>query len=109
MDPILSNAVGGIKLIVKKEDETEANELLQQFDQEYTAKAPFAQNVEAKPSSWFLNKALPIWRQHLTWLFGSYAVSAKNVYQCANPANMKVKLCPKLLHERSEYETDHLN
>lgn len=32
VDPILSNAVGGIKLVVRKEDEEAANELLNEFD-----------------------------------------------------------------------------
>ena len=35
IDPILSNAIGGIKLVVKEQDAAEARELLQQFDEEY--------------------------------------------------------------------------
>lgn len=60
VDPILSNAVGGIKLVVKKEDEEEANLLLQQFDESYR-QAQYVQNAEAKQSNWFPKKQRQIW------------------------------------------------
>ena len=39
MDPILTYAVGGIKLVVKKEDSEEVLKILQQFDEDYMQKA----------------------------------------------------------------------
>ena len=35
IDPILSNAIGGIKLVVNEEHAEEAKKILQQFDEEY--------------------------------------------------------------------------
>lgn len=84
VDPILSNAVGGIKLIVKKEQLEEANKLLGEFDEAYrqTAVCPRCGNktIELVPRHTTANLATAI----LTWLFGSYAISAKNVYQCSS-------------------------
>ena len=83
VDPILSNAVGGIKLVVIKEQEEEALELLSEFDEAYrqTAVCPRcgSKSIELVPKQTTANLATAI----LTWLFGSYAISAKNVYQCA--------------------------
>jgi DNA-directed RNA polymerase subunit M/transcription elongation factor TFIIS len=84
IDPILSNAVGGIKLIVKKEKEEEAYEILRKFDEEYmrSAVCPKCGNhtIELVPKKTATNIATAI----LSWLFGSYAVSAENVYQCSS-------------------------
>ena len=38
IDPLLSNAIGGIKLIVKKTDEPEARKMMQVFENEYRDK-----------------------------------------------------------------------
>ncbi len=35
IDPILSNVIGGIKLVVKNEDADEAIKLIKQFDEDY--------------------------------------------------------------------------
>ncbi len=84
IDPILSNAVGGIKLIVKKENEEEACEILRKFDLEFmkSAVCPKCGNhtIELVPKKTATNMATAI----LSWLFGSYAVSAENVYQCSS-------------------------
>ncbi len=84
VDPILSNAVGGIKLVVIKEHEEEANKLLNSFDEAYrqTAVCPRcgSKSIELVPKQTTANRATAI----LTWLFGSYAISAKNVYQCSS-------------------------
>src|SRR6476660_300780 len=39
MDPLLTNAVGGIKLVINRKDSQEVFELLQQFDEEYRRNA----------------------------------------------------------------------
>lgn len=83
IDPILANAIGGIKLMVFEEQLPRAQELLQQFEQVYKQSihcprcgssnvlfVPQAKN----PANWFSAIA--------TWLFGSYAVSVKQVYHC---------------------------
>lgn len=84
IDPILSNAVGGIKLIVKKENEMEALHLLQIFDQEYMRNAVCPkcgnQTIERVPRKTAANMLTAV----LTWFFGNYAISVKNVYQCSS-------------------------
>ncbi len=84
IDPILTNAVGGIKLVVRKEDEQRAVELLAAYHQEYMLSATcpkcggnnFSQ-VTKKDAGNYLTAIL-------TWLFSSYAVVSKYIYQCGN-------------------------
>jgi hypothetical protein len=83
VDPILANAVGGIKLIVKKDEEKEAIELLRIIDEAYMKSAVCPQcgnhTIEFVPKNSTKNIASVL----LSWLFGSYAISPKNVYQCS--------------------------
>lgn len=84
IDPILSNAIGGIKLVVKKEDEAEVNKLLNAYHLEYMQSATcpkcgsnsFIQVTKKEP----VNYLTAI----VTWFFSSYAVALKYVYQCSN-------------------------
>ena len=84
VDPVLSNAVGGIKLIVSNQQLEEAKILLENFDDEYrqSAVCPRCGNrtIELVPNQTATNLATSV----LTWLLGSYAVSAKNIYQCSS-------------------------
>lgn len=82
IDPILSNAIGGIKLAVRKEDEALARQLLDAFDAEYrqNLRCPSCGSdkiiqVPKKNAGNFLTAIL-------TWLFSSYALTAEQVYQC---------------------------
>ena len=82
IDPILSNAIGGIKLAVAIEDAVTARKMLAQFDEEYNRSAvcPVCNKNEiilvAKPGVTNYLTAI------FTWLFSSYAVAAENIYQC---------------------------
>jgi predicted RNA-binding Zn-ribbon protein involved in translation (DUF1610 family) len=109
VDPILSNAVGGIKLIVKKEDEEEANLLLQQFDESYRQSAVCpkcgSKTIELVPKKTTANIATAI----LTWLFGSYAISVKNVYQCSSCGYESENLPETFHHDELEFEEENLN
>lgn len=82
VDPILSNAIGGIKLAVRKEDEKEATALLGRFDEEYRQNAACpkcgGRHIERVPKE----SASNLFTTLLTWLFGSYAISAENIYKC---------------------------
>ena len=84
IDPILTNAIGGIKLVVKETDKEEVLKLLQQFDEEYmqSVKCPKCGKAEftqvTKPGVTNYLTAI------LTWMFSSYAVAPNSVYQCAN-------------------------
>lgn len=82
IDPILTNAIGGIKLVVKKEDYEAAMQLMQQFDKEYL-EAVQCPKCNAKN---FLQITKPGAANYitaiLTWLFASYSIAPQKVYQC---------------------------
>lgn len=84
IDPILSNAIGGIKLAVDVDDAGMAAEMLLQFEEEYTRAAvcPVCSKSEIilvpKQSAHNFITAI------FTWLFGSYPVAAENIYKCNN-------------------------
>ena len=82
IDPILSNAIGGIKLTVNEQDAVMVMDILKKFDEDYlkTVTCPQcnANNILLVPKQGAGNFLTAIF----TWLFSSYAVSAENVYQC---------------------------
>jgi predicted RNA-binding Zn-ribbon protein involved in translation (DUF1610 family) len=84
IDPILSNAIGGIKLAIDTNDAQIAASMLAKFDEEYmkAAVCPTCGKHEiiSVPKQGAGNFLTAI----LTWLFSSYAVAGENVYQCQN-------------------------
>lgn len=83
IDPILSNAIGGIKLMVYHEQISRALELLDEFEKAYRQSVICVRcgsgNVHyvtqtSNPANWLSAIA--------SWLFGNYAVSVKQVYHC---------------------------
>lgn len=82
IDPILSNAIGGIKLIVNDTDVNAAVNLLDQFEAEYlkTVQCPNCGGnniiLISKPGAGNIITAI------LTWLFSSYAIAPDKIYQC---------------------------
>lgn len=84
IDPLLSNAIGGIKLIVRKTDEPKARKMLQLFDREYrnniTCPRCGSHDVLLVPKQSAENFIAAI----TSWLFSAYAISAENVYKCSN-------------------------
>lgn len=84
IDPLLSNAIGGIKLIVKKTIEKEARKMLQAFDADYKGYISCPQcsshDILLVPKQSAENLITAI----ASWLFSAYAVSAENVYKCSN-------------------------
>jgi predicted RNA-binding Zn-ribbon protein involved in translation (DUF1610 family) len=109
VDPFLSNAVGGIKLVVKKKDEQEAWELLQQFDEEYMKSAVCpkcgSHTIELVPKNTTANMATAI----LSWLFGNYAVSAENIYQCSTCKFESATLPETFQNDSFLSETEKMN
>src|ERR1035437_9758424 len=84
IDPLLSNAIGGIKLIVRKEDYEEAKKVFYSFDE-------YARSIVRCPrcgGNDFISIPKKSVENYITailsWLFSSYAVSAENVYHCNN-------------------------
>ena len=84
IDPILTNAVGGIKLLINKKDSQEVFELLRQFDEDYRRNAVCpkcgSHNIELVPKRTAANMITAI----ISWLFSDYAVSVENVYKCSS-------------------------
>jgi len=82
LDPMLSNAIGGIKLVADKQDANAAIEMLRQFEKEYLSAVP-CPNCAANE---VLLVTKPVPKNYitavLTWLFSSYAVAPENIYQC---------------------------
>jgi DNA-directed RNA polymerase subunit RPC12/RpoP len=82
VDPILCNAIGGIKLVVKAQDGEAAMVLVQQFDREYL-EAVQCPKCSAKN---FMQITKPGVGNYLTailtWLFASYSIAPQKVYQC---------------------------
>lgn len=82
IDPILSNAIGGIKLVVNEADLNAAQKLLDHFEEEYlkNVKCPSCagNNITliSKPGAGNFITAI------LTWLFSSYAIAPDKIYQC---------------------------
>lgn len=109
VDPILSNAVGGIKLVVRKEDEAAANTLLNEFEEAYRQNAICpkcgSKTIQLVPKQTTANIATAI----LTWLFGSYAISVKNVYQCSSCKYESENLTENFDTHSLEYEEGNLN
>lgn len=108
MDPFLSNAIGGIKLVVNKDDVPEVLDLLQHFDEAYRRNAVCpkcaSHNIELVPKRNAANMITAI----LSWIFASYAVSAENVYQCTACGYESATL-PEPLNTTNFFETENLN
>ena len=84
IDPILTNAIGGIKLVVRKENAATVKKILDSYDAQYLLAATCPQCGEhafsyiAKPGVTNFLTAI------LTTLFASYAVAPNYVYQCGH-------------------------
>ncbi|MEO7768369.1 MAG: hypothetical protein ABIS01_13130 [Ferruginibacter sp.] len=82
IDPILCNAIGGIKLVAKKSDEAKVKQLLDSYDAEYLKAA----TCPKCGSNHFAYIAKPGAVNYLTaiftWIFSSYAVAPDYIYQC---------------------------
>ena len=84
IDPFLANAIGGIKLMVRKEEEYKVRRLLRELNASSDTQLLCPQcgshkfNLVPKRSTENMLTAIT------TWLLSSYAVSAENVYQCTD-------------------------
>jgi DNA-directed RNA polymerase subunit RPC12/RpoP len=84
INPVWSNAIGGIKLMVREQDKHAAEKLLAAYHLQATLSATcpncgsntFTQIAKPSPENWMT--ALT------TWLLSSYAVATKYVYVCGN-------------------------
>lgn len=108
IDPFLANAVGGIKLVINKEDFDEVFALLQQFDDDYRRHAVCPKcgthNIELIPRRTAANMITAI----LSWLFSDYAVSAENIYKCSS-CGYESPTLPESLQDVGFFEAGKLN
>lgn len=94
IDPLLSNAIGGIKLVVRKSKENEVRKLLREMnassDSQLLCPQCGSHNFILVPKRSTENLLTAI----TTWLFSAYAVSVENVYQCTD-CNYESELLPE--------------
>ncbi len=85
IDPILTNAIGGIKLMVSTDDMQNATEVLQILKEikrkSYACPNCGSHNIEYINTS---QKAINWVSSLLTWLLGSYAIGIKKIWHCFN-------------------------
>ncbi len=83
IDPILSNAVGGIKLMVHHEQLPRALELVNGYETVYK-QAVACPKCQSHNVHFVTDSRNPMnWLTAIfSWLFGNYALSVKNVYRC---------------------------
>lgn len=109
MDPLLTNAVGGIKLVVNKADADEVITLMKHFDEEYRRSAVCpkcgSHDIHLVPKRSPANMITAI----LSWLFSDYAVSAENVYQCGTCGFESNVLPEPLQNNIALYQSGDLN
>ena len=84
IDPLLSNAIGGIKLLVRKSEERNVRKLLREMNEEADSKLLCPQCGSHKFILVPKRSAENLLAAITTWLFSAYAVSAENVYQCTD-------------------------
>lgn len=84
IDPLLSNAIGGIKLEVHEDDAALAEKLLVQFDEEYLRSAVCPGCLGNDIQFIHMAGAQNFVSRFLTYLFPSYKVEDKQVYKCGN-------------------------
>ena len=82
MDPILTNAIGGIKLVVRKENQEAVTAILQGYEQQYL-QAATCPNCGEHQFSYVAKPGVKNWLTAIaTSLFSSYALAPDYVYQC---------------------------
>ncbi|MDQ6757924.1 MAG: DUF2007 domain-containing protein [Bacteroidota bacterium] len=100
IDPFLSNAIGGIKLVVRKNEEHKIRELLRDMNFSADRKILCPQCGSHKfilvPKRSTENLLTAI----TTWLFSAYAVSVENVYKCSD-CNYESETLPEIETEES--------
>ncbi|MEP6673850.1 MAG: hypothetical protein ABJA78_01800 [Ferruginibacter sp.] len=82
IDPLLTNAIGGIKLVIKDTDINDVSKMLEEMDTIYRDAAVCPDcghkglDQISKPGTKNFVTAF------FTWMFSSYAVAPEKIYQC---------------------------
>ena len=105
IDPILTNAIGGIKLVVRREDEAATIKILRAFQIDYMLSA----TCPECGSNSFTHVAKPGAVNYLTaiimWIFSSFAVAPVYVYQCGN-CNFESENLPDAAEQLNEEKVE---
>jgi hypothetical protein len=84
IDPMLSNAIGGIKLVVKSEAAASVKKILDGYQLEYLLSAT-CPNCGSNSFTYVAKQdAANFVTAIFTWMFSSYAVAPNYVYRCGN-------------------------
>jgi DNA-directed RNA polymerase subunit RPC12/RpoP len=85
INPILGNAIGGIKLMVHEGQVPRALDLLNSFEDDYKHANPCPKCGSVNVLYITQNdNPVNVLAAITSWLFGNYAVSVKQVYHCYN-------------------------
>jgi DNA-directed RNA polymerase subunit RPC12/RpoP len=84
IDPLLSNAIGGIKLLVRKSEEHRVRKLLREMNASADSQILCPQCGSHKFLLVPKRSAENLFTALAMWIFSSYAVSVENVYQCTD-------------------------
>ena len=83
-DPILSNALGGIKLVVRSEDAQQVEKLITTFEEEFRKNAVCSQCGGHNITRVARKNPSNIFTILITWLFSSLALSGNDIYECGD-------------------------
>lgn len=84
IDPILTNAIGGIKLMIYQDQLERAMELIASFEQAYREAVicPECKSINVHYITQPNN--VSNWLTAITsWIFGNYALTVKKIYKCS--------------------------
>ena len=82
IDPLLSTALGGIKLMVRKSEAEKVLKLIREMNASADAQLLCPRCGSSRFIQVPKRSAENIMAAIATWIFSSYAVSVENVYQC---------------------------
>jgi ribosomal protein S27AE len=103
MGPILSGAIGGIKLVVKEDNVEDAKMLLQQFDENYLKSVKCPKCGQSQIAAVSKPGAVNFFTAILTWMFSSYAIAPESVYRCGN-CGYETESLPDTINEEDLHE-----
>jgi predicted RNA-binding Zn-ribbon protein involved in translation (DUF1610 family) len=103
MDPILSNAIGGIKLVVKEDCVEDAISLLRQFDEDYLKSVKCPKCGQSQITIISKPGAINFFTAVLTWMFSSYAIAPQSIYRCGN-CGYETESLPSTINEEDLHE-----
>jgi hypothetical protein len=85
INPILTNAIGGIKLMVLEEDQEKAVTFLHALEEikrkNYSCPVCGSGNIESVVNN---RKTKNVIISIVTWLLGNYAIGVENIWHCFN-------------------------